>query len=123
GRGMSGGAGLGSLKGGGSRAYAQCRPENCRQNWKYPRRLWRRALGRRARGRIEQRVYRVGQFDARSERAGPSPTSEMKPRVALPSASTSMASSEDDCHDPFTSVAASAGNEIAAPGGITVASR
>jgi hypothetical protein len=32
-----------------------------------------------------------------------------------------MASSEDDCHDPFTSIAASAGNETAAPGEITVA--
>src|SRR5215472_13528413 len=78
---------------------------------------------RRARGRIEQRVYRVGQFDARSESAGASPTSEMKPRVVLPSSSTSMASSEDDCHDPFTSAATSAGNKIAAPGGITAASR
>ena len=34
-----------------------------------------------------------------------------------------MAGSEDDCHDPFTSLAASAGNEIAAPGAMTVASK
>ena len=72
--------------------------------------------------KIEQRVYRDGQFDARSESAGPSPTSEMTPRVVLPSSLTSIASSKDDCHDPFTIVAASAGNKIAAPGGITVAS-
>jgi hypothetical protein len=72
---------------------------------------------------IEQRVYRDGQFDVRSESAGPSPTSEMTPRVVLPSSLISIASSKDDCHDPFTIVAASAGNKIAAPGGITVASR
>jgi hypothetical protein len=47
----------------------------------------------------------------------------MTPRVAVRSSSTSMASSKDDCHDSFTIVAASAGNKIAAPGGITVASR
>jgi hypothetical protein len=81
------------------------------------------APGRRARGNIEQHVYREGQFDVRSESAGPSPASEMTPRVAVLSSSTSMASSKDNCHDPFTIVAASAGNEIAAPGGITVASR
>ena len=81
------------------------------------------APGRRARGNIERHVYREGQLDARSESADPSPASEMTPRVAVLSSSTSMASSENDCHDPFTIVAASAGNEIAAPGGITVASR
>ena len=81
------------------------------------------APGRRARGNIEQHVYREGQFDVRSESADPSPASEMTPRVAVLSSSTSIASSKDDCHDPFTIVAASAGNEIAAPGGITVASR
>jgi len=75
------------------------------------------ALGRRARRNIERNVYREGQFDVRSESAGPSPASEMTPRFAVRSSSTSMASSKDDCHAPFTIVAASAGKEIAAPGG------
>src|SRR5262249_30561380 len=75
------------------------------------------ALGRRARRNIERNVYREGQFDMRSESAGPSPASEMTPRVAVPSSSTSRASSKDDCHAPFTIVAASAGKEIATPGG------
>jgi hypothetical protein len=47
----------------------------------------------------------------------------MTPCTAWLSSSTSMASSEDGCHDPFTSIAASAENETAAPGEITVASR
>src|SRR5262249_56253719 len=119
-RGMRRDGGVGILTGGRSGGPTQNVAPRIAQ---YPRRLWRRALGRRARGRIEQRVYRVGQFDARSESAGASPTSEMKPRVVLPSSSTSMASSEDDCHDPFTSAATSARNKIAAPGGITAASR
>jgi hypothetical protein len=72
---------------------------------------------------ISSGTYREGQFDVRSERAGPSPASEMTPRVAVLSSLTSTASSKDDCHDPFNIVAASAGNEIAVPGGITVASR
>src|SRR5262249_46086117 len=88
--------------------------KNCRQIGKCPPAFLlvmidqSEAPGRRARGNIEQHVYREGQFDVRSESAGPSPASEMTPRVAVLSSSTSMASSKDDCHDPFTIVAASA---------------